>query len=100
MRRVVSTSALAAAALAAAGIASATIACGSRTELFDTVGNHLNGNDAGATHHRDAASDDASDGASLDAADARVQADVDAAPPNPCGGYQANSPWPAFQRCS
>jgi hypothetical protein len=76
-------------------------ACGSRTELLGEFGGGLwngtgsNPNDSGSNDGLDGSNgDDASrflpDGALKDVV----------TPPNPCGGYQAYAPWPAFQRCS
>ena len=76
-------------------------ACGARSELLSELGGALGLVDGGGHGHElpdgapdnDANDDDASmpDGADKEAGEAGV---------NPCGGYQAYAPWPAFQRCS
>ncbi len=73
--------------------------CGSRSEPIGVLGGNREAtDDAGVTGH-------GLDGSALDdgSLDDSALADADrgdSGPPNPCGGYQAYAPWPAFQRCS
>lgn len=84
----------------------ASFACGSRTDIFGVLGDGLESGDAaGGDNHRNRDASALDDGASDDGAffaDGARKPVGDSAPPppNPCGGYQAYAPWPAFQRCS
>jgi outer membrane protein assembly factor BamB len=87
---------LAVAVAAACAVLSAS-ACGSRSELLGELGGEvgLGGGDHGKGTLPDGAPDD--DAAGLDSSTDGSSAEGGV---NPCGGYQAYAPWPAFQRCS
>ena len=75
-------------------------ACGARSELLSELGGAL-GNGDGQNGDQDDGSADSATNQLDDAETKNPEASKsDASVANPCGGYQAYAPWPAFQRCS